>query len=417
MTNLFDNTLAQLTRASAIRPFADDFFAQLTVPEREVTVSIPVAMDDGTTRMFTGYRVQYSSVRGPYKGGIRYHAETDLPEVRALALLMALKCAVADLPMGGGKGGITVDPKTLSKREIERLSRGWVRRLAPVLGPRIDVPAPDVNTTPEVMAWMVDEYAALTGDRSGAAFTGKPLDRGGSAGRESATGRGGYAIFEALHRMIPLPPSTRVVVQGMGNVGGHAARMFRQHGHTVIAMSDSRGGIVNDGGLDPDDVLAYKQQHNSLIGFPGASQVSNAELLTLKCDVLIPAALENQLTLANADDIQAKCILELANSPTTSDADDRWASRGVVVIPDILANAGGVIVSTFEWEQNLRGESWDQDTVFNRLNAILTEQARHIWTRAQATQTDLRRSAVVVGLERIEQAMRRPFEPDHSRRV
>ena len=416
MTNLFDNTLTQLTRAAAIRPFPDDFFAQLSVPEREVTVSIPVAMDDGSIQVFHGYRVQYSSARGPYKGGIRYHAATDLAEVRALALLMTLKCAVADLPMGGGKGGITVNPKALSKREIERLSRGWVRRLAPVLGPHIDVPAPDVNTTPEVMAWMVDEYAKLTGDKSGAAFTGKPLDRGGSAGRDTATGRGGFAVFEALHSMTPLPPSTQVVVQGMGNVGGHAARMFRVHGHTVIAMSDSHGGIVNHRGLDPDHVIAYKQQHGSLIGFPGAREISNRELLTLKCDVLVPAALENQITTENADDIQAKCVLELANSPTTPDADDRLVTRGILVIPDILANAGGVIVSTFEWEQNLRGESWDQDTVSNRLTAILTEQARHIWVRAQAMHTDLRRSAVVVGLERIEMAMKKPLDFDYSRK-
>ncbi len=406
MSNLFDSALAQLSRATAVKSFSEDFLVRVRSPEREITVSIPVIMDDGSTRVFEGYRVQHSSARGPYKGGIRFHPQTDIAEVRALAFWMTLKCAVADLPMGGGKGGVTVNPKTLSKAELERLSRGWVRRLYPVLGPRMDIPAPDLNTTPEIMAWMVDEYGRVTGDRSGAAFTGKPLDRGGSEGRHAATGLGGFYVFEALRDALELPASTRVVVQGMGNVGGTVARIFRERGHTILAMSDSRGGIVSGSGLDPEQVGAYKNQNGSLRGFPDARAITNEELLALKCDVLIPAALENQITRHNADRVNARCVLELANGPTTADADDRLFARGIPVIPDILANAGGVIVSTFEWEQNLKEEHWPEAAVFDKLKAVLHREAVNVLARAKALRTDLRRSACVVALERIESAAR-----------
>jgi glutamate dehydrogenase/leucine dehydrogenase len=405
MTNLFDSALAQLSRAAAVTSFREDFLVRVRSPEREVTVSIPVTMDDGSTRVFEGYRVQHSSARGPYKGGIRFHPQTDIAEVRALAFWMTLKCAVANLPMGGGKGGVTVDPKTLSKAELERLSRGWVRRLYPVLGPRMDIPAPDLNTTPEIMAWMADEYGRVTGDRSGAAFTGKPLDRGGSEGRYAATGLGGFYVFEALRDALELPASVRVAVQGMGNVGGTAARVFRERGHTILAMSDSRGGIVSENGLDPEQVGAYKNQRGSLQGFPNARAITNEELLALPCDVLIPAALENQITGRNADRINARCVLELANGPTTADADDLLFARGIPVIPDILANAGGVIVSTFEWEQNLKEEHWPEAAVFERLEAALRREAVNVRARAKAMRTDLRRSACVVALERIESAL------------
>jgi glutamate dehydrogenase/leucine dehydrogenase len=405
MTNLFDSALAQLSRAAAVTSFSEDFLVRVRSPEREVTVSIPVTMDDGSTRVFEGYRVQHSSARGPYKGGIRFHPQTDIAEVRALAFWMTLKCAVANLPMGGGKGGVTVDPKTLSKAELERLSRGWVRRLYPVLGPRMDIPAPDLNTTPEIMAWMADEYGRVTGDRSGAAFTGKPLDRGGSEGRYAATGLGGFYVFEALRDALELPASVRVAVQGMGNVGGTAARVFRERGHTILAMSDSRGGIVSENGLDPEQVGAYKNQRGSLQGFPNARAITNEELLALPCDVLIPAALENQITGRNADRINARCVLELANGPTTADADDLLFARGIPVIPDILANAGGVIVSTFEWEQNLKEEHWPEAAVFERLEAALRREAVNVRARAKAMRTDLRRSACVVALERIESAL------------
>ena len=399
--NPFENALEQLRRAALIAPIPPDLIARLNVPEREIVVSIPLVMDDGLTRMYEGYRVQYSSMRGPYKGGIRFHEATDINEVRALAFWMTLKCAVANLPMGGGKGGITVDPKKLSGRELERLSRGFVERLYPILGPHTDVPAPDVNTTPQIMEWMNDEYIKYTGDTTGATFTGKPLSKGGSEGRTLATGLGGFYVFEALQEKIGLPASVRVAIQGMGNVGGNAAAIFQAHGHNVIAMSDSKSAIFNANGLDIAEVEAHKKEYGSLENFPGVTHISNAKLLELSCDVLIPAALENQITKANANNIQAKVVLELANGPTNPEADDILFTRGVTVIPDILANAGGVIVSTFEWEQNLKGEHWTEEFVNEKLKTILSREALTVWQRAQSLQTDIRRGAFVTALERL----------------
>ncbi len=402
--NQFQSALEQLGRAVAVKAFDRTLLERLSVPEREVRVSIPVRMDDGSTRLFEGYRVQHSSVRGPYKGGIRYHEQADENEVRALAFWMTLKCAVANIPMGGGKGGITVNPKLLSKTELERLSRGFVRMLYPVFGPHVDVPAPDVNTTPEILGWMADEYALLTGDTTGAAFTGKPVGKGGSEGRGQATGMGGFYVFEALKEFLQLPGECRVVVQGMGNVGGNAAAIFQKHGHKIVAISDSRGGIVNESGLDIAAVEAYKKENGTLAGFPGARVVSNTELLELPCDVLIPAALENQITKDNAPRIQAKLVLELANGPTTPEADDILFARGIPMVPDILANAGGVVVSTFEWEQNLKNEHWSEEVVLQKLQQLLTKEAAHVWKHAVELETDLRRAAFVVALARLNAA-------------
>jgi len=411
MNNPFENALQQLERASSVQKFDEQFLARLQKPEREVHVSIPVEMDDGSLRIFEGYRVQYSNARGPYKGGIRFHPDADIDEVRALAFWMALKCAVADIPMGGGKGGVVVDPKTLSRSELERLSRGWVRRLYPVLGPHTDVPAPDVNTTPEIMAWMGDEYSKLTGDTTGAAFTGKPLAVGGSEGRGAATGMGGFFVFEALRGAAKIPTPAKIVIQGMGNVGLNAARIFKNHGNSIVALSDSKGGIVNDAGLDPDAVLAYKRGNGTLRGYPGARYVNNSELLELPCDVLIPAALENQITKENAARVRASLILELANGPATPEADDILFARNIPVVPDILGNAGGVIVSTFEWEQNLRGEHWSEEDVFKKLRAILEQETSDIAAYAKKTRTDLRRSAFCVALRRLEEAEKKRGVP------
>ena len=406
MNNPFENALKQLQRAVAIQKFDEGFLARIQKPEREVTVSIPVEMDDGSLRIFEGYRVQYSSARGPYKGGIRFHKNADVDEVRALAFLMALKCAVADIKMGGGKGGVIVDPKELSRGELERLSRGWVKMLYPVLGPRIDVPAPDVNTTPEIMAWMADEYEKFSGDTTSAAFTGKPLDHGGSEGRSTATGMGGFFVFEALREAMHIPLSAKIVIQGMGNVGLNAARIFREHGHTIIALSDSKGGVFNEAGLDPDDVEKYKRANGTLAGYPKAHEIRNAELLLLSCDVLIPAALENQITGENAGGIRASLVLELANGPTTPEADDILFERSIPVIPDILANTGGVIVSTFEWEQNLKEEHWSEKVVFEKLRETVSREAKNILDMAAQMKTDLRRSAFCVALSRLEKAER-----------
>ena len=399
--NPFETALLQIKRAVAAQSFDEGFLAKISTPEREIRVAIPVTLDNGTTRIFEGYRVQHSSLRGPYKGGIRFHPGVDINEVRALALWMTFKCAITGIPMGGGKGGITVDPRTLSHAELERLSRGFVKALYRDLGPRIDVPAPDVNTTPEIMTWMSDEYAHLTGDTSGATFTGKPIEHGGSEGRSAATGMGGFFVFDTLRESIGLPKQSTIVIQGMGNVGGNAGRIFREHGHVIIAMSDSRGGIISEKGLDPDQVEVFKKEHGSLAGFPGARAISNAELLELECDVLIPAALENQITDKNASRIRAKAVVELANGPTTTEADDTLFQGGITVIPDILANSGGVVVSTFEWEQNLANEHWSEEQVLSKLHDILQREARNIWQRSSALKVDMRKAAFVLALERL----------------
>jgi len=405
ISNAFEEAQKQLNRAVAVFPISKGLRARMAHAERELTVSIPVRMDDGTIRIFEGFRVQYSSLRGPYKGGIRYHHDTDINEVRALAFWMALKCAVTGLPMGGGKGGITVNPRELSKSELERLSRGWVRALYPVLGPERDIPAPDVNTTPEIIGWMSDEYRKITGDKRNAAFTGKPLGKGGSEGRGAATGVGGFYVFDALRKNMKLPEQVSVAIQGMGNVGGWAAKIFRDHGHTIIAMSDSKGGIWSPQGLDPEAVEKYKKEKGSLKGFPGATQVSNEKLLELPCDVLIPAALENQITKNNAKRIKARVVLELANGPTTTEADDVLFKKGIFVVPDILANSGGVAVSTYEWEQNLKNEHWSEHDVLKKLRSMLERESKHVWDRSKKLKTDLRRAAFAIALERLEKAL------------
>ena len=406
MSNPYENAMMQLERANAVQSFPAGFLAQISVPNREVRISIPVTMDNGDMRVFEGYRVEHNNARGPYKGGIRYHHDTDINEVKALAFWMALKCAVANIPMGGGKGGITVDPKTLSKTELEKLSRGWVRGLADVLGPKKDVPAPDVNTTPEIMGWMVDEFAKISGDTTGATFTGKPIDKGGSEGRGPATGLGGFYVFDALRSKYNVPEGAKIAIQGFGNVGGNAAEIFAKHGYKIIAMSDSKGGVVNEEGLDVKALEDWKKSNGVLAGFPGSRTITNEELLELECDVLIPAALENQITGENADKIKAKFILELANGPITTEADEILYKKNIPVVPDILANSGGVTVSTFEWEQNLKNEHWTEKEVNEKLFTIMSREALAVYHKATEFKTDLRRAAFIVALERLQDAMK-----------
>jgi glutamate dehydrogenase/leucine dehydrogenase len=404
MNNPFQNAMLQLDRATKVKQFSKEFLSRLQQPNREIRISIPVKMDDGSLSIFEGYRVQYNNARGPYKGGIRYHQDTDINEVKALAFWMALKCAVANIPMGGGKGGITVDPKKLSKTELERLSRGWIKLMAPIIGPQVDVPAPDVNTTPEIMSWMVDEYEKITGDKTHAVITGKPIEVGGSEGRGPATGLGGFYVFDVIRKKMAMPDSCKVVIQGFGNVGGNAAQILTDHSHTIIAISDSKGAIMKEDGIDIKLLNEYKKENGQIAGFPGSKIITNEELLLLECDVLVPAALENQITENNAKDIKAKLVLELANGPTTPEADDILFSRNIPVIPDILANAGGVTVSTFEWEQNLKGEHWTEVDVFSKLQKIMEEETEIIFNKATELKTDIRRAAFIVALERIEKA-------------
>ncbi len=406
MTNTtpFQHALHQLARAMAVQSFDPEFIEQLRFAHREIRGHIPLKKDDGSLQMVEYYRVQHNNWRGPYKGGIRFHQDTNMEEVKALAFWMTLKCAVANIPMGGGKGGATINPKELSESELERLSRAWMRRLADVVGPEKDVPAPDVNTTPQIMAWMSDEYGTITGDTSGAVITGKPLDAGGSLGRDRATAMGGLYVFEALRDALNLPSACRVAIQGYGNAGQHAAELFFHTGHKVIAVSDSKGAIYNENGLDIPALTAHKQMAKGVNGFEGAQDLSGS-VLEVECDVLIPSALENQLTQENADRIHTRTVLELANGPTTPEADDVLFASGISVVPDILANSGGVTVSTYEWEQNKTGEHWSEEEVFARLKETLQTQATEIFARAQAQGTDLRRAAFIVALERLQQAM------------
>jgi len=404
MNNPFQNAISQLQRAISVKNFNNDFLKILYQPNREIKISIPVIMDDGRTEIFEGYRVQYNNARGPYKGGIRYHQDTDIDEVKALAFWMSLKCAIADIPMGGGKGGITVDPKKLSKAELEKLSRGWIKLMSPVIGPHVDVPAPDVNTTPEIMSWMVDEYSKITGDTTNAVITGKPIEVGGSEGRGPATGLGGFYTFDVIRKKLELPDNCKIVIQGFGNVGGNAASILSENGHTVIAISDSKGAILKEDGINIEELNEYKKINGKISGFPGSRDISNKELLETECDVLMPAALENQITEENAKDIKAKLVVELANGPTTPEADDILFDRGIPVIPDILANAGGVTVSTFEWEQNIKGEHWSEQEVFEKLKKIMDEQSEIIWNKSKELNTDVRRAAFIIAIERIEKA-------------
>ncbi len=415
MNNPFQNAMKQLDKATRIKNFSDEFIARLKQPDRDIRISIPIQMDDGSTKIFEGFRVQYNNTLGPYKGGIRYHPLTEISEMKALAFWMMLKCAVAGIPMGGGKGGITVEPKNLSKKELEKLSRGWVRKLSDVLGPHKDVPAPDVNTTAEIMAWMTDEFEKISGDKTGATFTGKPIDgrlpagRQGSEGRELATGLGGFYVFETLRAKIGLPEKCKISIQGFGNVGSNAAQIFIDHGHKVIAISDSKGGIYNPNGINIKKLSEYKKNTGALLNFskedPQSKDIANEELLELESDLLIPAAFENVVTDVNANKIKAKAILELANGPVTPEADEILFKKNIPVIPDILANSGGVTVSYFEWDQNLRNEHWTEKEVLEKLRPIMEEASRKILEKARDSKTSLRMGAFIFALEKIQKKM------------
>ncbi len=400
--------MKQLDRAVDYLPKEDHpFVAVLRVPQRQVEVRLPLRMDDGSVRVFEGYRVQYDNHRGPYKGGLRFHQDTDLDEVKALAFWMAIKCAVVNIPYGGGKGGITVDPHTLSAFELERLSRAWVKAMQPVIGVDRDIPAPDVNTNSQIMAWMVDEYALLTGTYTPGVFTGKPVGMHGSAGREAATGQGGFYVLQEVAKKKKWKPSAvSIAVQGFGNVGSFFAMLAHDAGYKIVAVSDSRGGIYDASGLDPRKVMAHKQETGAVKGYPGAQNVTQEELIALPCDVLAPAALENVITMENAPAVKASLILELANGPTTPEADDILDKNGIMVVPDVLANAGGVTVSYFEWVQNRQGFYWPEEEVLAKLEPIMKDSFAAVWDKHEELKVPLRTAAFVLAVHRIAQAIR-----------
>lgn len=398
----FENSVTQLKKAGQFLGLSESAILDLTKPDRFVVVNFPVQMDNGSRRMFTGYRSQHNRARGPYKGGIRFSPEVCESEVKALSAWMTWKCSAVDIPFGGGKGGVIVDTKTLSKNELERLSRAFVGAIFEIIGSDKDVPAPDMYTTPEIMDWMVDEYAKLTGHQDLAVFTGKTLAGGGSAGRTEATGQGGVYVLEQLAKEAGLNPAeTKVAIQGIGNVGYYFALLARQLGFKVVALSDSQSGVYNEKGLSVEEVKQYKKDQGSLAGFPGAKAVSNDELLLLPVDVLVPAAVENVITEENASKILAHYIIEMANGPTVSAADEILAKKGIVVVPDILANAGGVAVSYFEWFQNKKNEKWSETEVLQKLKEKMNKAFTDSWQAMKDHQTDMRTATYILAIKRV----------------
>jgi glutamate dehydrogenase (NAD(P)+) len=379
----------------------------LSHPRKVITVSIPIKMDTGEIRVFAGHRVQHSDILGPYKGGIRYHEAVTLREVSALAMLMTWKCALLGIPYGGGKGGIPIDPKKFSVGELERISRRYISELIKDIGPSVDIPAPDMGTSAREMAWMMDTYSVNMGHSVPGIVTGKPLSIGGSLGREMATGRGVMIIVrESLADHGKSLTGARVVIQGFGNVGGAAAELLHKAGAKIIAVSSGAGGIFSESGLDIPAVKAYAAQNRrSVVGFPQSTPISNADLLTLSCDVLIPAALENQITQENVNQIKAQFIAEAANGPVTLDANQVLEARGVTVLPDILANAGGVVVSYLEWVQGLSYLFWDEERVNKEMEHLMVQAYRKVIHESKARGVNLRLAAYTLGVGRVAQAL------------
>jgi glutamate dehydrogenase (NAD(P)+) len=406
--NPFAISQQQLDECAKIMGLSPAAHAILRVPRRELHVSLPVRMDDGSVRVFEGFRVQYNDALGPTKGGIRFHPDETIDTVRALAAWMTWKCSLLELPLGGGKGGVICDPKKMSKGELERLSRAYIRGIWKFIGPEDDVPAPDVYTDPQVMAWMTDEYSLLAGRNRFGVVTGKPLVIGGSRGRVDATARGGmYVIREAAQEAGVALSKSAWAVQGYGNAGYYAARLAIQlFGAKVLAVSDTKGGIFNRKGLNPEAVLKHKQDTGSVVDFPGADRISNEELLELKVDVLCPSALENVITKKNAARLKCKILGELANGPTTPEADDILYAGGVHVLPDFLCNAGGVTVSYFEMVQNFAMDYWDLRTIHRRLDKMMTRAYSQVLFASRNRKINMRQAAYVVAVGRVVEAMR-----------
>ena len=421
--NIYQDALDKLREAAKLGKIPPLVLELLKKPNKEINVFFPVKLDNGKTEIFKGYRVQHNNWRGPYKGGIRYHPMVNLDEIRALALWMTIKCAVVDIPFGGAKGGVEVDPKKLSRSELEALTRAYTKAIALDIGPTYDVPAPDVNTNAQIMGWMRDEYWKVTQDDSFNVVTGKEIKSGGIEGRDEATGLGGYLVLSGLMRKIKLPKNPTVAIQGFGNVGSNIAKYLFKNGFRIVALSDSKGGIyLNKGQFDVVAVIKCKKEGGSIAGcycvnsvcgygnklkFDGRD-VTNEEILELPVDILIPAALENVIGVKNAAKIKAKVVLEMANGPTTSKADKILSKRGTWVIPDILANSGGVTVSYFEWKQNNEGQKWDKPEVTRELTRIMNKAFVEVWQIAQDQKVSFRQAAYILALKRI--ASKYPYQ-------
>ncbi len=407
--NPFEDMLEDLQAAAEMLGLKPSEYETLKHCERELKVAVPVQMDDGSVQVFDGYRVQHSTTLGPAKGGIRYHPDVNTDEVKALSAWMSFKCAVAGVPYGGGKGAIRVDPSKLSKRELERLTRRYTAMIMPIIGPHLDIPAPDVNTNAEVMGWVMDTYSMMMGYAVPGVVTGKPIEIGGTLGRTEATGRGVMIIVRRALEYLGLNANgARVAVQGMGNVGGTAARLMHANGFRIVGVSDISGGYYNPDGHDIPDMVGYiaASKNRSLEGYTakGCTKISNNELICCDCDVLLPCALENQITGENAGDIKAKLVVEGANGPTSVDGDAILEKRGIPVVPDILANSGGVIVSYFEWAQNLQHVSWPESEVNERLQQYMLRAFDDVAASAKSKNTTFRRGAYMVAISRLSKA-------------
>ncbi|MSP67875.1 MAG: Glu/Leu/Phe/Val dehydrogenase [Alphaproteobacteria bacterium] len=409
MGTLFTKAGKRLKAAAKHLDIHPDTLAKLKYPKETLAASIPVRMDDGSLKTFKAWRCRYDDTRGPTKGGIRYHPAVNMDEVMTLAFWMTFKCAVANLPYGGGKGGVAVDASKLSKAELERLSRAYIQAFAFFIGPDRDIPAPDMYTNGIVMAWMADEYSRISGHPNPAVITGKPVELGGSVGRDDATGRGGYLVLRHLEKDLGVAPSkSRIAVQGFGNAASHVARLLHADGYKIIGLSDSRSAIYDPDGMDPIAVMEHKRRTGKVAGAPTNGKrrdISNNDLLTSECDILIPAAMESQIVEENAGQVKAPIILELANGPITPAADAILNKNGITVIPDILANAGGVTVSYFEWVQNKAGYYWHLPEVQQKLRAIMEPEARAIWDLKMKKGIDMRTAAYVHALSRIARAI------------
>ncbi|MDY5932463.1 MAG: Glu/Leu/Phe/Val dehydrogenase [Eubacteriales bacterium] len=402
--NPFDNFVAVMDKAAGVMGISEEDYLTFKYPERELKVALPVRMDDGSLKVFEGFRIQHSTLRGPAKGGVRYHQNVNVDEVRALSAWMTFKCAVAAIPYGGGKGGIVCRPREMSKGELERLTRTYIDKISAIISPYTDIPAPDVGTNAQTMDWMVDEYSKLKGESVYGIVTGKSIEIGGSKGRNEATGRGVcFVTLEMMKKYNMKPEDCKIVIQGMGNVGSISAKLLAEEGTKIIAVSDVSCAIYNENGLDIAGIYKYLDSGKNLLdGYTGdCKRITNAELLELPCDILIPAALENQITAENADRIKAKIVIEAANGPTSVEADEILNKKGVKVLPDILSNSGGVIVSYFEWVQNLQNFYWEEDDVNAKLKRQIVGAFNDVFDAREKYDCTFRVAAYIVALNRL----------------
>lgn len=403
----FESCQKQLKKAMDVLKMGEDVYEILKEPKEYLEVSVPVRMDNGKVRVFHGYRVHHNNIRGPYKGGIRFHPDVNVNEVKALAFWMTWKCAVVDIPYGGAKGGVICNPKEMSEGELERLSRGYVRALGDFIGPEKDIPAPDVYTNPQIMAWMMCEFSKRKGHNVPGVITGKPVEVFGSEGRNEATGNGlAFATREVLKYLKLNPKNMTATIQGYGNLGHVVADRYQEMGIKVIAVSDSKGAIYNPDGLNPHEILAHKKKTGSVVGLRGTKKITNEQLLEMKCDILAPCALENVITKENADKIKAKIIMEGANGPTTPEAEKILHKKKTLVVPDILANAGGVTVSYFEWVQNLTNYYWSEKEVNEKLDCIMTKAFCKTVEMMEKHKVDMRTAAYILAVKRVAETMR-----------